>query len=329
MSSTATPMWSIRPNMAPVYAAGGGSSAAAPRARPGGSRPARRPRPRAARGSAPWSRRRRWISRPGAWKASASGSPWWRSLQANISTAIEAPPSPTPARAIGPGLLDQALEQHRAAGREQHHRRDQVGAAAVVLLRHRRPGRRFPARRRRSPCARPRGRRRGRGPSAPPSPAPRRAPGPGPRAAPRRKPLAQRRGGHQRRANRGEDPPVLERQPRRRHPPPHQRQHGHRLGQFHRAAQARHPRRRSSAPAPVCAPRRPRRARRGRAPRRPSGSARGSAGRCEAPSRRVEAALPRSEAIPHLRRSGLPRCAQSRHSIRGAVAVPPGASPPD
>src|SRR4029453_963651 len=43
--------------------------------------------------------RRRWISRPGVWNASASGSPWWRSLQANISTASEAPPSPTPARA--------------------------------------------------------------------------------------------------------------------------------------------------------------------------------------------------------------------------------------
>ena len=46
----------------------------------------------------------RWISRPGVWKASASGSPWWRSLQANISTASEAPPRPTPARASGPGL---------------------------------------------------------------------------------------------------------------------------------------------------------------------------------------------------------------------------------
>ena len=80
---------------------------------------------------------RRWISRPGVWKASASGSPWWRSLQANISTAIEAPPRPTPARASGPGLLDQPLEQDGAADREQHHRRDQVRAAAIVLLRDR------------------------------------------------------------------------------------------------------------------------------------------------------------------------------------------------
>ena len=46
----------------------------------------------------------RWISRPGVWKASARGSPWWRSLQANISTAIEAPPRPTPARAAALGL---------------------------------------------------------------------------------------------------------------------------------------------------------------------------------------------------------------------------------
>ena len=107
-----------------------------PPARPGGSRPSPRGRPRAARGSAPWSPDRRWISRPGVWKASASGSPWWRSLQANISTAIEAPPRPTPARATGLGPLDQPLQQDRAAGREQHHRHDQVGAAAVVLLGH-------------------------------------------------------------------------------------------------------------------------------------------------------------------------------------------------
>ena len=37
----------------------------------------------------------------------------------------------------GVRVLDQPLQQHRAAGREQHHRHDQVGAAAVVLLRHR------------------------------------------------------------------------------------------------------------------------------------------------------------------------------------------------
>src|SRR5262245_9393752 len=46
----------------------------------------------------------RWISRPGVWKASARGAPWLRSLQANISTASEAPPRPTPALASGPGL---------------------------------------------------------------------------------------------------------------------------------------------------------------------------------------------------------------------------------
>ena len=35
-----------------------------------------------------------------------------------------------------PRALDQALQQHRASRREQHHRGDQVGAAAVVLLGH-------------------------------------------------------------------------------------------------------------------------------------------------------------------------------------------------
>ena len=66
-----------------------------------------------------------------------AGSPWWRSLQANISTAIEAPPRPTAGAGGRARVLDQPLQQQRAAGREQHHRHDQVGAAAVVLLGHR------------------------------------------------------------------------------------------------------------------------------------------------------------------------------------------------
>ena len=62
----------------------------------------RQARPRAARASAPVATSR-WISWPGAWNARARAASWWRSLQANISTAIEAPPRPTPARATGPG----------------------------------------------------------------------------------------------------------------------------------------------------------------------------------------------------------------------------------
>ena len=137
--------------------------------------------------------------------------------------------------------LDQPLQQHRAAGGEQHHRRDQVGAAAVVLLGHRRRvldpllvggdrlvldpvvggqvavaegdhGRHRPERLH-DPLAQ------------------RRA----------RHPAAQRGGRDQRRPDRGKHPPVLEGQPRRRQPPPHQRQHRHRLGQFQRPPQPRHP----------------------------------------------------------------------------------------
>ena len=78
----------------------------------------------------------RWISRPGVWKASASGSPWWRSDQANISTASEAPPRPTPARSAAPGSSTRRSSSDGAGGGEQHHRHDQVGAAAVVLFGH-------------------------------------------------------------------------------------------------------------------------------------------------------------------------------------------------
>ena len=102
----------------------------------------------------------RWISRPGAWKASASGAPWLRSLQANISTASEAPPRPTPARASGPGLSTRRSSRTVppteriiiGAIRFEPQRSCSLGTEA---------GSSSPAHRRRSPCARPRGRRRG------------------------------------------------------------------------------------------------------------------------------------------------------------------------
>ena len=59
-------------------------------------------------------------------------------------------------------LLERPPQQHRAGQVGGEHRRDQVRAAAVVLLGGRRPRPRSPARRPRSTCARRRGRRRAR-----------------------------------------------------------------------------------------------------------------------------------------------------------------------
>ena len=134
MSSTATPMWSILPNIGGAVYAPRRSSAGLLDAEDLGQR---RDADLELLGRRLLGRQVALDLAAGVWKASARGSPWWRSLQANISTAIEAPPRPTPARASGARLLDQPLQQHRAAGREQHHRGDQVGAAAVVLLGHR------------------------------------------------------------------------------------------------------------------------------------------------------------------------------------------------
>ena len=154
---------------------------------------------------------RRWISWPGVWKARASGSRVALAPGEHLDRD-RGPPRPTPARASGPGPSTSALEHHRAAGREHHHRRDQVGAAALVLL-GTPAGSSIPARRRRSPCARPRGRRRGRGRGARPA-----------RAARAERLLDQLAAGGRRRAGAGaagreatpiggDHPPVLERQP--------------------------------------------------------------------------------------------------------------------
>ena len=84
------PMWSIRPNMRRSLCS-----------RESGAGSARRISAIAARLTSSCSglgslvAQRRWISRPGVWKASASGSPWWRSHQAKASTASEAPARPT------------------------------------------------------------------------------------------------------------------------------------------------------------------------------------------------------------------------------------------
>ena len=234
----------------------------------------------------------RWISRPGVWKASASGSPWWRSLQANISTAIEAPPRPTPARATGPGFSTSRSSSDRAAGREQHHRHDQVGAAAVVLLRHRGDvldpllvgGDRLVL----DPvvggevAVDQRHHRRHRADRL--DQRPRAAPSAG-RA--RRSSAVSEQG----RADGGDHAPVLERQPRRRQPPSRQRQHRHRLGQFQRAAQAGHFRDQLRGQLGLALGGDLDLRRRGRAPPPPSGSARGSAARCGAPSPRAAASF--------------------------------------
>ena len=146
---------------------------------------------------------------------------------------------PTPARVACEGLLDQALEQDRAGGREQHHRDDQVGAAAVVLFGDRGDvldpllvgGDRLvlDAVVGGEVAVHQRDERRGS----------RRSPGAGPRgsrvAGPRRRMQA---GDRQGRGGGDEDARVLEGQAGRAHPPAHQRQHQHRLGEFDRAAQA-------------------------------------------------------------------------------------------
>ncbi len=139
----------------------------------------------------------------------------------------------------GAGALDQPLEQDRAAGGEQHHRHDQVRAAAVVLLGDRSDvvdpllvgGDRLML----DPVvggevAVAEGDDRGHRSQHLHQPL---AQGGG------RRPLAQDRGDAEGESGRGDDAAVLERKPGRRHPPPHQRQDQHRLGEFDRAAQPR------------------------------------------------------------------------------------------
>ena len=105
--------------------------------------------------------RRRWISRPGVWKASASvarGCGRSRRRAQRRSRPRRARP---PARASGPGLLDRRSSRTcrrprgASSARSGWSRSDRAPWAP-------RPDRRAPAHRRRSPCARPRGRRRGR-----------------------------------------------------------------------------------------------------------------------------------------------------------------------
>ena len=135
-------------------------------------------------------------------------------------------------------LLDQALQHQRASGREQHHRDQQVGAAAIVLFRHRSDvldallvgGDRLVL----DPvvggevAVHQRHRRRHRADHLGEALAQRRCP----------RPLAQQPGRHQSRARGGDHPPILEGEAGGRQPPPRQRQHRHRLRQFQRPAQA-------------------------------------------------------------------------------------------
>ena len=115
---------------------------------------------------------RRWISCPAPWTAAAERPS--RGCARRRRTARprrrDAGERRRPRGRSGPGCSTSRSIDHLAGDREDQHRRDQVRAAALVLLR--RVGRvAGPARRRRSPCARRRGRRRGRGRAARPAPA--------------------------------------------------------------------------------------------------------------------------------------------------------------
>ena len=141
----------------------------------GGSRPAPRSRPRAARGSAPW-------SRPGAGsRCRACGRPGPAGCRGGGRSRRTSRPRPRrrrgrPRRARPGRASRRVLEQHGPAGESSI-----IGAIRLEPQRScsldRRGGRRCPARRRRSPCARPRGRRRGRGRRARPGRGSARAPG--------------------------------------------------------------------------------------------------------------------------------------------------------
>ena len=90
-----------------------------------------------------------------------SGEPWLRSLQRTSRPRARRRRGPPP-RGHSVGRSTRRSTAPCSLPRT-HHRSQQVRAAAVVLLRHRKPDPRCPAGRRRPPCAQPRGKRRGRG----------------------------------------------------------------------------------------------------------------------------------------------------------------------
>ena len=200
----------------------------------------RRPRPRAAPRSARG-------SRPGAGSRSPGRGPPWptadsglRSANTNSSTAPPTPASAAIAAGERAGLVDEPLGEQLPGDREREHRPDQVRAAALGAPSAPRPGR-APARSRRSPCARPRGRRRAPGRAVPPAPAARRAAAHGELAADGARARAgeagwsRRRWRRRRRARRGSsNGSRAEAQPH-----PRQRDDRQRLGEAQRAAQQR------------------------------------------------------------------------------------------
>ena len=78
--------------------------------------------------------RRRWISRPGAVEGLGERGAVVAIAPGEHLDRQRGAAEADPGAGHRPGALDQPLEQHGAAGREQHHRGDEVRAAAVVLL---------------------------------------------------------------------------------------------------------------------------------------------------------------------------------------------------
>ena len=105
------------------------------------------------------------------------------------------------------------------------------------------------------------------------------------RARPARSGGADRLPAEGRGTHRAERPQVLHRQPRLRQRALHQGDHGHRLGELHDAADARAVARRPCRRGRACGRRRPSTRRRPCAPPPPSAWARGPEGRCGAPCR--------------------------------------------
>ena len=129
-------------------------------ARRAGSPPARRGRPRAGARPARACRTRAAARSRASSAPCETGESAWRSLQAKTSTAAAVDASATAPPASGVGFSIARLSSSVPDEVGGDHRRHQVRAAALVLLRGVRARPRRRPRRRRSPCARRRGRRR-------------------------------------------------------------------------------------------------------------------------------------------------------------------------
>ena len=203
-------------------------------------------------------------------------------------------PPPPPRRCRGPPRPRRRRRAARRGGRPRSPPRPRPASGRRGASRSGRapcPARPRPSRprRRRSPCARPRGRRPGRRRAAPSAPAsgsraPPRASRPTVRAPAARMAWPAERG----RAHRADRAGVLHGELRGGQRPLDQRDHRHRLGELQHAADARHARQRGRSGA-ACGRTRPGSRPRRRARPPPSASGRARAGRCAAPSRRAAA----------------------------------------